>query len=407
MSTNEKQKLNESIQQTANEYSQAQGYANTKEAVGRMSRMMSSESPVTAAMGERMAGDFTQSLLGLTLYQNFYNQYDLGAYSWINKFDDQIVNQGNQVQYTRQLITGNDQYDEALFNPTSLTYPKLDVVAYIKLYKTFNGNQNSDLATFDDNGCKGYKFKKPQTLIAEQWIPYFKSGKLMEFIGDVVSNMSKSYNLFKVNLFEEAITKIISSATAPSNQGQSTEGTLNANHVYKFNGNSADMLSSFTKEIFPLITSMKFLTNKYNLRLNGNATGLNNAKPEDILMFVNQKTYTRLNNGVLANVFNNKLAEIEAIIPKENIICTGNKTNSVTGSSTAITMSSTPLIGDNQVLIMTKDCLKHLTFLQYRPEEQLYTTNLARQITLHAWGSLGFIPWGQCVLYENNNLGIA
>ena len=141
MSNNEKQKLNESIQQTANEYSQAQGYANTKEAVGRMSRMMSSESPVTAAMGERMAGDFTQSLLGLTLYQNFYNQYDLGAYSWINKFDDQIVNQGNQVQYTRQLITGSDSYVENMFNPTDLTFPKIDVVAYIKLYKSFNNGK--------------------------------------------------------------------------------------------------------------------------------------------------------------------------------------------------------------------------------------------------------------------------
>ena len=123
-------------------------------------------------------------------------------------------------------------------------------------------------------------------------------------------------------------------------------------------------------------------------------------------MFVNQKTYTRLNNGVLANVFNNKLAEIEAIIPKENIICTGNKTGTVNGSGTAITMSSNPLIGDNQVLIMTKDCLKHLTFLQYRPEEQLYTTNLARQVTLHAWGSLGFIPWGQCVLYQCDGLNV-
>lgn len=398
--------LEQQIKSVANDIAVNSGAKNTQDFIETNMRKSRSSNIARSVEGSRAVGDFTAKLLQLTLYQTFDNDYDMGPYSWIDKFPTKVINAGNSEQFSRALISGSDTYVENQFIPNKLSYPKLDSVAYIKLYKSIGNGSSTDaeLSTID-TGSLGYKYLKPLTIIEDQWVPYFKSGKLTSWVADQINLFRKTYTFFRLNKIETMISHIISNIRTETTAGvlPSTTGK-----VCRLNGVAATMLECFTKEIFPEIEKMRFFTNTYNLRLNGDASGINNSSKDELLMFVNQATYTKLTHGVLANVFNNKLAEIESILPRENIIPVSYKVNDTFPTSdNAITMSNTPLINDNQVLVISKNSIQHLQWLLKPGSVQMYDQNLARQFTFHAWGAYGFIPWGQCFLYQNDNLRVA
>ena len=397
--------LEQQIKSVANDIAVNSGAKNTQDFIETNMRKSRSNNIARSVEGSRAVGDFTAKLLQLTLYQSFSNDYDMGPYSWIDKFETKVINAGNSEQFSRALISGADTYVETNFIPQSLSYPQLDSVTYIKLYKSIGNGSSSDaeLSTIN-TGSLGYKYLKPLTIIEDQWVPYFKSGKLTTWVADQINLFRKTYTFFRLNKIETMLSHIISNIRTETTQGvhPSTTGK-----VCRYNGTAGTMLECFTKEIFPEIEKMRFFTNTYNLRLNGDANGINNSSKDELLMFVNQATYTKLTHGVLAQVFNNKLAEIESILPKENIIPVSNKVTDIPASGTAITMTNTPLIDDNQVLIISKNSIKHLQWLLKPGSIQTYDQNLARQFTFHAWGAYGFIPWGQCFLYQNDNLRVA
>ena len=398
--------LEQQIKSVANDIAVNSGAKNTQDFIETNMRKSRSSNIARSVEGTRAIGDFTAKLLQLTLYQSFDNDYDMGPYGWIDKFETKVINAGNSEQFSRALILGSDTYVETNFIPQSLSYPQLDSVTYIKLYKSIGNGTNTDaeLSTID-TGSLGYKYLKPLTIIEDQWVPYFKSGKLTSWVADQINLFRKTYTFFRLNKIETMLSHIITAALNTSNTSQNQNASV-LGHPYRLDGVQANMLDCFTKEIFPEIEKMRFFTNKYNLRLNGDANGINNSSKDELLMFVNQATYTKLTHGVLASVFNNKLAEIESILPKENIIPVSNKVVNIPNSSTAITMDTNPLIDDNQVLIISKNSIKHLQWLLKPGSVQMYDQNLARQFTFHAWGAYGFIPWGQCFLYKNDNLRI-
>lgn len=335
---------------------------------------------VKKVLAQQMATEFTSNLLLLVLVQELQKEYKLAPFRWVNKFDDQKINEGNTKQYIRQVATGGDMYDANIFAPVSVTEPQ-QASATVNLYE----RQADGTIKL---GVNAYQFKKPLTITAQQWIPFFTSGKLQEFIANVTELVNTTYEMFKISKVQTLIQNMIKSDSG----------------IFKkrITGTAPDLLSAFTTEIFPQLTRMQSqISDDYNL-LDTTPQSINSAYAEDILMLMNQDLYTKFAGGVLAPVFNNKLVDFGAFLPKENIIPVA-KGLVVGDSKTAITATTSDILDTNTIVVLNKNSIKHLWWIE-QTERQQWAENMAIQIVLHVWGAFGVIPWGQGFIYTNTNL---
>lgn len=381
----------------ADDLAREAGHADAQEFITSTSARMRSGTPVDRESAGRAAGDFTSKLTLLTLYQTLQQEYNLGAYDWINKFETTKIEAGNSHLFVRDILTGVENYSETAFTPATVTLPQVDSHT-ISLYKT-NTTSGADAVLWD----WAKKIKKPLTILRDKWVPWFMSGKLQQFIEGISNNIRKTIHLTKLQIFQDLITKLkTGTSTAGNNQGM-------WNIINNPTGVN-NILDVFTKVVFPNIQEMQFMDTKYNIGLvqpSGNSTAnrtLNDSKPEDILLFVNVKTYTKLTTGVLSQVFNNKLLEIAHWIPKENIIPVSKKIN-VGNSTTAITTATEDLIGENEIVVLNKNALKTLLFVD-TTESQSWAENMSIQLVAHLWLSCGIIPWGQGFVVRTNALTV-
>lgn len=364
--------------ETADQLAQDMGYSNAQEMLSEIKDALTNGTIVSQSQAQADASEFTGKLILLVLYQEIESRYRLEPYSWVNKFESQKIEAGNTKQFIRNIITGGDTFDENQFVPTKVTNPKIDT-ATISLY-TRDSSGNDNLSTY------GFKYKKPLTISRQMWLPYFMSGKLQEFIDSIVKLVNESFEIFKITILQKMI------------------GDAKTGISKKVTGTATNILTCFTNEIYPMLTEMNFLNSDYNINMNGTTTSLNSTAKDELIIFVSNKVYTMLNAGVMSQIYNYKLANIEQYINLENIVPCSKQL--ISGDSdTPITIDTNALIGDNEILVLNKNCIKQLFWVN-QTESQSWATNMTLQIVLHVWGAFGFIPWGQGFYYTNANLSV-
>lgn len=335
---------------------------------------------VKRVLAQQMATEFTSNLLLLVLVQELQKEYKLSPFKWVNKFDDQKVESGNTKQYIRHVATGADEYSVPIFAPMFVSEPMQASSATGLYERTVDGNVKL--------GVNAYQFKKPLTITAQQWIPFFTSGKLQEFIANITELINTTYEMFKISKVQTLIQNMIKTDSG----------------VFKkrITGTAANLLTAFTTEIYPQLTRMQAqMSDDYNL-IDTTPQSINSVDPEDVLMLMNQDVYTKFVGGVLAPVFNNKLVDFGAFIPKENIIPVA-KGLVVGDSRTPITATASDILDTNTIVVLNKNSIKHLWWVD-QMERQMWAENMAIQVVLHIWGAFGVIPWGQGFIYTNPNL---
>lgn len=369
---------------------QSMGYNSAANLVATVNDNLASTDEITQRTARNNATDFVNKLTQLVLYQQIDGEYNFDAYRYVNKFENTKIAAGNSKQYQRKILTGSTTYNPNEFVPTTTTYPTGDV-ATISLYGT-DGN----LSTY------GYQFKKGVSLQPQKWMTYFTSGKLQEFLTDTVNSLNQSYYLFRVSMVEKMIKDMKPTRTVASGGNY----TLSNNKIQKnIVGTASNLLTAFTQEIFPEIQKMRFLTSEYNINLNGTSTSLNSTSKNKLILLMNTNTATKLQNGVIANVFNAQLVKPDNFIDSENIFQVSKMLNFSTSDETApVTIQETNLLEEDEIIVLESDAIKSLYWIPGDEEANRFGQNMTTQVTLHAWGALGFIPWGMGFYYTNKNM---
>lgn len=359
---------------TADQLAQEAGYDNATAYINALNSQIASASITAQNNGKNAAASFVNSLLKLVLYQEIRSDYNLNKYTWIDRFDDERIKAGNGKEYIKNVLTGCDDYDINTFNPSVATKPLL-ASTYIGLYDD-DGNLNK----------YGFKVMKPLTILESNWLPYFMSGRLQEFIASQVDIMRKSMFFYKYKVFSTLLTDIISDDST----------------IYKVNGTASNIQTCFVNEIFPLIEDMQYFNNKYAIDEDANSSYMTISNRDDLLILMNRNTLNRFKNGVLSNTLLNNLVNWNNILPVENIIGTGLNVT-VGDSNTALNVGKDELLAENQVLIVNKNAFKYLWYVEIM-DSQKYITNMSIQHVHHLWGVFGTLPWEQAVLYTNDAL---
>lgn len=188
---------------------------------------------------------------------------------------------------------------------------------------------------------------------------FFTSGKLQEFITETVNSLNQSYFLFRVSMIEKMLsdmkpTRALDNATK--------NYTLSAQKIQKnIVGTASNLLTAFTQEIFPEIQKMRFLSSEYNINLNGTSTSLNSTSKNKLILLMNTNTATKLQNGVIANVFNAQLVKPDNFIDSENIFQVSKMLNfSTTDESAPVTIQQTNLLEEDEIIVLESDAIKSL-----------------------------------------------
>lgn len=336
-----------------------------------------STNPAKAKNAKAAALDFTTKLLRLVLYQEIKSEFNLSKYNWIEKFNDERIEAGEGKEYIKNLLTGVDSYNADNFVPNTATKPSADA-KIIRLYK-------------DDGTISDYGFKalKPLTILKNEWFQYFISGKLMEFIEKQIDIMRKSMFFYKYSVIS-TIIRDLAGDTASIKISKRVAGT------------ATNILTCFTNEIFPLIEDMQYFNNDYARDAAKNALYPNVNNRDDILLIMNRNTLNKFKNGAMSNQLNNKLVDFNNVLPLENIIGTG-KDLTIGNSSENITVANTELIPENKILIINKNLIKYLWFVDVT-DSQEFAQNMAVQFVNHLWGVAGQLDWEGAIVYTNDNL---
>ena len=390
------------VLENGNQLANEAGFESAGEYLESLREGINSPNKARSMDASRAAGDFTSKLTLLTLYQAIDGEFNLGVYDWVNKFEVSKITAGNSKQFIRNILTGADDYNENTFNPTTATKPQVDAYT-ISLYST-----NTTVSTAATLSTYAKKIVKPLTILKAEWMPYFISGKLQEFVNKIAQQINESVSLIKFDLFQQMVNKIKTGYNT-SNVQEGMKKVFDESGrtgAVNISAQVTNILDVFTKVVFPNITNMAFLNNEYNISLRGQeSTSLNSSTRDDILILVNNKTYTKLTSGVLANVFNNRLASVEKYINPDNIIPCGRKITT-SNSSTAIGVhGSEDLIAENEVLVINKNVFKSLLFVD-ESGSQSYVTNMSLQLVAHLWIACGIIPWGQGFVVRTDKLTV-
>lgn len=373
--------VKQTTEQIGNEVANEMGYDSAAEFINETKTKVRSASKATVQAGKAAALDFTSKLLSLVLYQEIKSEYNLGKYTWIDKFDDERIEAGDGKEYIKNLLTGVDTYDVNKFVPDNATPPSADAKV-IRLYKA-----DGTLDTY------GFQALKPLTIIESQWFQYFMSGKLMQFIDSQIDIMRKSMFLYKYAMF----SKFFKDLTA-STQDASKTGIISK----RVTGTATNILSCFVNEIFPMVEDMQYFNNEYSRDATKNTQYPNINNRDDLLLIMNRKTLGRFKNGALSNQLNNKLVDFNNVLPLENIIGTG-KDITVGTSGDNVSVADTELIPENTVVIINKNLIKYLWFVEVT-DSQKFVQNLSMQFVHHLWGVFGQLDWEGAVVYTNDNL---
>lgn len=286
-------------------------------------------------------------------------------------FNDGVVKEGNAKIYRFNNPTGNSTYASGEFVPSALTTTDVDEFN-IGMYNTGNGLTLTS---------QGYQFRKTLVFTEPQWIPYFKSGKLIEFIAELQENMYKTWKMF---MFDK-VMKLI-------------KGSGNIDK--QITGTTANAFDAWALDILPEIRKMTTLSSTYNA--NSANTNLMLTNPSDLLIFAHPKTIQTLESGIKSQLFAAKFLDLKGILDESNFIDAGLELN-ITNENTKISVGTSYYIDETKIYVVSKQAIKHFSQID-RIETAFYGRNLATEFTMHKWGALDFLPWGQAFVYTNTHL---
>lgn len=366
----ETKKIADDIAKTTVNSTTGETFKDIKDLQNTANDLMRSSNIVEQQRGMEIARGAVKDLLLLCLYQQIEGNKLPGYMDFANKFDDGYIENGNSKQYMFSNDTGVDSYQETEFVPSAVTNTSVDSFI-IQMYSA-GGVLNANQA---------YQFRKPKSITEAQWIPYFKAGKLAEFIGILRNEIHRVYSYYK---FNKIATKITTSTPAKTIEGTAT-----------------NMFDCFVKEVLPTIREMTTLNSKFNYDVrNKNLTA---AAPEDLMLIANGKVITQLSAGIKTQLFNQQLLDYHNLLDSMNIVNLGNKIVVPEDVNTPISVEDTPYVDEETIWIVHKDALKHVLQID-RTESQSFAANMVIQLYLHVWGALDILPWGQIVKYHNANL---
>lgn len=355
----------------ADTYANSIGKKSIDEVIKPIQEGLDSEDIAVQDLARVQARGTVEQLSRLILRQEIFTNPDANyIYNFVNKFKDGVVNEGNGKLYDFNNATGVDTWAPAKFIPDALTTTSVDEFK-IEMYNTSGALTN-----------QGYQFKKPINFIEKNWIPYFRSGNLIGFIGQLQANMEKSWNYYMFDKLARMIT--------------------NTSTTYKktINGSATNAFDAWSSEILPAIRNMTLLSAEYNK--NTNNTNLMLSNPKDLLIIASSKTIQTLESGIKSQLFNAKFLDLKGILDEDNFTNLGNQIT-VGDTTQNVSVSNTPYVDDNTIYVIHKDAIKHFTQVD-RVETQSFAYNLSTTIVMHKWGALDFLPWGQCFKYTNTNL---
>lgn len=360
--------FNKKATDLAHKLAKSRGYDNAKQLMENTSAQINNKDIVAQSEGLRQARDFTQSLLLLCLNQSIEQFSNLSYMDFVNIFDDGYVNNGNSKEYIATKPTGNDTFIAEKFIPAKVSVKSVEK-HIIQMY--------SSAGTL---GTQAYQFKKSLTIQESLWLPYFKSGKLGEFINNLQNQLMDSFKMFKF----DKIAKLITGS--------------NTTYAKTITGTAPDMFEAITTELLPNIRNMTLLNSQYNK--DSNSKYIQTTDLSDLMVIMSPKNLTTLESGLKTQLFQAKLLNVGSVLDASNIILLGNQLTIGTGDD-VISVSDDAYVDDNTVYVISKNAIKHIAQLN-RVESQAWAENMTLQYTFHVWGAVDFLPWGQCFKYTNS-----
>lgn len=356
----------------ANEYAKELGKQDISEVVEPIQANLNG-SEVQQELGRVAARAVVENLTKLILRMELFTTPNPDYMDRVlGYFNDGVVKEGNAKIYRFNNPTGNSAYASGEFVPSALTTTDVDEFT-IAMYQSTTGNTLTP---------QGYQFRKTLVYIESQWIPYFKSGKLIEFIAELQENMHKTW---KMNMFHRLMTLITKTSSGIGKQ---------------INGSTPNAFDAWALDILPEIRKMTTLSKTYNY--NQTNTNLMLTNPSDLLIFAHPKTIQTLESGIKSQLFNAKFLDLKGILDESNFIDAGLQLT-VGTESQKISVGTSYYIDETKIYVVSKHAIKHFTQID-RIETAFYGRNLAIEFTMHKWGALDFLPWGQAFVYTNTNL---
>ena len=368
LSDEEKDKLKEANKEVAAKYAALKGKESISEVTEPIKEALNSENPIDVAAGKRIAQGVIEDLVSLCLQQSIMftrlpEQYDL-----VDRVYDGTLTEGNSKEYIASLDTGHETYQASMFIPTKQTLKQQEHYL-LQMYDSSN--------TLNP---KAYQFKKELTITEPQWIPYFKSGKLNEFISGLMESIYRSYKLFLFNKLADII--------ANKTNGKVIDG-------------SATNLYDALQEFLPQVEEMYLLNSQFNAEQTSQVI---DAKDErTILIFCSTKIKSLIKNGIKTQLFNAELLGAGAkTMTSENLYNLGNKIT-ISNQDAILVDSKTPWIDDNTIIALEINGIKHIDQLK-EVQSQYFAANNTLYVAYHCWGVIDILPWAKKLVYKNNNL---
>lgn len=367
-----KEQWKKEVKTIADDYAKSKGKAGIKALMDEVNDGLGSPNTIIRNNARALAGNTVQDLLPLVLQQRLVKTPDFFEQNFVNVFDDGPLNEGNSREYVAPLLTGagsyvsGDRIADQIYAPAC----ENDVISMYNTSKQLDSTSNA------------YQFKKVVTLQEPEYIPYFKSGRLAEFLEKQVELLYQSYSFF----FHDKLCRYITS-------------TIKTNAQNKLVGSGANMFEAMN-EFFKFAKKMTIGNKKFNY--SATSKKLSVTPFEDQMWLVNSAVDQLLDSGVASQLYNAQFFGPNGKMSKANFVVLGNQITYPDNSS-IIDFTDEEYLDDQTIICMSKDAIKHCKQVE-RIEKQEWANNMCVDIVLHIWGAFKILKWGQVGVYTNTNL---
>lgn len=351
--------------ESADTLSQSLGFEDSEAFLAQTGANLKSEDFNVRTIAEGTATAWFSKLLMLCLYQKIQSVGQFEVLSFANLFDDGTIENGNSKEYIFNKPTGKTEWLANMFVPDKKS--KKSVESHVIQMYDADGNL----------GPKAYQFKKTQTIESFEYLPYFLSGTLNEFIYDLTQQIEDVYAYFK---FEKLASLATSLAPAKTVAGTAT-----------------NMFDCLVNEVFPLIKEMTLPNVDFNYNALSKAIGV--SQIDDLLIIMSTANAQKISSGIKTQLYN---AQLFGSLGWEDRIVNLGK-HFVIGTQEDDIAMGNEFVDDNTIYVIDRKAIKHLLQIN-KKESQSWAENMTISVALHVWGAADILPWGKCFKYTNVNL---
>lgn len=334
---------------------------------------LNSPNEIIKEKSARAAAAFTNQLTQLVLRQTM-DIIDLSEKEnkIISKFNNYEMGEGNTYQFILNLNTGVENYHQTPFVPTTHTDPQSEVK-----------NCNWEKAR-NQLGDWSFQWHKMQTLRQHEWVIYFKTNTLSEFVGNIRKQMLESITLMKRAKIQRFIQQLPISKQITGNVA------------------NVDCYDSFL-ELLDHIDTMQFDTQEYCI--SNTSKNIKAAKKSDLLVLINKKTLNLLRTGIKARLTNPGAFDLSNVVDMDNVVEFHKTITENVDTNTVITTTNDNVIEPNTIIVIDKNALVMINKLFFSGQ-QLYNPNMALQLDIHYWFMLDYLPWRKAFKFTDTKLSV-